>query len=97
MTYGYNVGIAIDQLANALLAGSPDETLSARCYRSRVRDVAAGAGKRRWIVAERVVDALFTPQDWIVRGRGEWTGARHCERAYLSEVARKHLPPAYRG
>ena len=95
MSYGYNVGIAIDQLANALLAGSPDETLSARCYRSRVRDVAAGAGKRRWIVAERVVDALFVPQDWMVKARGEWTGARHCERAYLSEVARQHLPIGY--
>lgn len=96
MSYGYSVGIAIDQLANALLAGSPDETFSARCYRSRVRDVAAGGGKRRWVVLERVVDELFLPQDCLVKWRGEWTGARHCERAYLSEVARKHLPSVYR-
>lgn len=95
MSYGYNVAIGIDQLANALLGGSPDETLSARCYRSRVRDVAAGSLKTRWIYMERVVDALFALQDINVKRRGEWTGARHCERAYLSEVARKHLPAAY--
>jgi hypothetical protein len=31
ITYLLNVGISIDQLANALLAGDPDETLSSRC------------------------------------------------------------------
>ena len=96
MSYGYNVFIATDQLVNALMAGAPDETFSARCYRSRVRDVAAGSLKVRWIYLERVVDALFIVQDINVKRRGEWTGARHCERAYLSEVARKHLPAAYR-
>ena len=95
MSWGYNVFIATDQLVNALMAGAPDETFSARCYRSRVRDVAAGGGKRRWVVLERVVDALFIVQDINVKRRGEWTGARHCERAYLSEVARKHLPAVY--
>ena len=95
MSYGYNVFIATDQLVNALMAGAPDETFSARCYRSRVRDVAAGSLKTRWIYLERVVDALFVLQDINVKRRGEWTGARHCERAYLSEVARKHLPAVY--
>jgi len=95
VSYGYNVAIGVDQLVNALMAGAPDETFSARCYRSRVRDVAAAGGKRRWVVLERVVDALFLPQDWMVKRRGEWTGARHCERAFRSEVARKHLPAVY--
>lgn len=30
--------IAIDQLFNALCGGSPDETLSARCWRKRERE-----------------------------------------------------------
>ena len=95
MSWGYNVAIGVDQLLNAVLAGSPDETFSARCHRSRVRDVAAESEKERWIVLESIVDMLFLPQDWLVRRRGEWTGARHCERAYLAEIARKHFPPAY--
>ena len=95
VSYGYNVFIATDQLVNALLAGSPDETFSARCYRSRVRDVAAESEKERWILLESIVDLVFMPQDWLVKRRGEWTGARHCERAYMSEAQRKHLPPVY--
>ena len=43
--------IALDQLANAILAGHADETLSARAYRlSRDRG-------RHW--PRRVIDALF--------------------------------------
>ena len=43
--------IALDQLANAILAGYADETLSARAYRlSRDRG-------RHW--PRRVIDALF--------------------------------------
>jgi len=43
--------IALDQLANALLAGHADETLSARAYRlSRDRG-------RHW--PRRVIDAIF--------------------------------------
>lgn len=32
-----NVAIAVDQLANALLAGQPDETLSSRAHLSELR------------------------------------------------------------
>ena len=43
--------IAVDQLANTILAGHADETLSARAYRlSRDRG-------RHW--SRRVIDALF--------------------------------------
>lgn len=42
----FHVGIAIDQLANAILGGYPDETLSARCYR-----------ENRW--QRHVIDMLF--------------------------------------
>ena len=55
MSYITNNLIAFDQMANALFAGSPDETLSARAYRlSRDRG-------RHW--PRRVIDALFFLQD----------------------------------
>ena len=45
--------IAVDQLANAMLAGGwADETLSARAWR-------LDGSKRRWSIARRVIDALF--------------------------------------
>lgn len=47
-----NVLIAFDQLANALLAGWPDETLSSRAHRMDGR-------KRRWTLARQAIDALF--------------------------------------
>ena len=87
----YQLGIALDQLLNTVLAGWADETLSARTYRSARRD-----GGGRWALAERVIDALFTWQDWLVKHRGEWKGARHCQRAYWHEQARLHLPANYR-
>lgn len=47
MTYIKAVLIALDQLANAVLGGSPDETLSAHAYRA--------GWKRR----EAMINALF--------------------------------------
>ena len=55
MAYGKNVLIAVDQLANALLAGWPDETLSSRAWRWQI------AGKRSWPC--RVIDRLFFWED----------------------------------
>ena len=37
LVYFYNILIAIDQLVNAVFAGYPDETLSARCWREKRR------------------------------------------------------------
>lgn len=34
MAYFLNISIALDQLANVFLVGSPDETLSSRAYRA---------------------------------------------------------------
>ena len=45
--YILNILIAIDQLANAVIGGMPDETLSARCWREQ----------RLWAVY--VIDRLF--------------------------------------
>lgn len=51
MKYGKNLLIAIDQLLNAVFAGYPDETLSARAWRWS-RD-----GKRDW--PRSVLDFIF--------------------------------------
>ena len=51
MSYITNNLIALDQMANALFAGSPDETLSARAYRLSVER------GRHW--PRRIIDALF--------------------------------------
>lgn len=51
MTYWKKVLIAVDQLANALLAGWPDETMSSRAWRWE-QD-----GVRVW--PRRFIDRLF--------------------------------------
>ena len=48
---GLQILIAIDQLANTLLGGMADETLSSRAYRHSVD------GTRRW--PERFINLLF--------------------------------------
>lgn len=73
--------IAIDQLANALLAGWPDETLSSRAYRCGELDLSP---KRRWVIAHRLINWLFFWQK------------EHCRQAYLSELHRTHLPAGAR-
>ena len=49
--YVIQVLVAVDQLANAVLGGWADETLSSRSY--RLHD------KKFWFVAEKVINALF--------------------------------------
>ena len=51
MGWGKAVCVSVDQLANALLGGWPDETLSSRCWRWHV------GGVRSWPC--RLVDVLF--------------------------------------
>lgn len=72
--------IAVDQLANAVLAGSPDETLSARAHRSAVLD---SKPKRRWVIARSIINSLFFLQD------------DHCRDSYDSEAKRRQLPGHY--
>lgn len=91
MRFANQLFIALDQVCNVLLAGYADETLSARAFRAARRD-----GGGRWAVVQLVIDWLFVPQDWLVRARGEWTGARHCERAWQQELDRRQYPPEYR-
>ena len=51
--YLWNLLIALDQLGNTLLAGYPDETLSARTYRK------AKAGQWFWRALRRAIDLAF--------------------------------------
>lgn len=55
MNYLLNVLIALDQLGNALLGGAPDESISARAYRSEQ------AGKLLGRVFRPGIDFLFRP------------------------------------
>ena len=51
MAYGKNLFIAFDQLANALLGGWPDETLSSRAWRRDLEDDVS------W--PRKLIDAIF--------------------------------------
>lgn len=51
--YILNVAIALDQVANVLLAGAPDETLSSRAHRMRAK------GHRWWGWTANAIDALL--------------------------------------
>lgn len=51
--YGWNLLTALDQLANTILFGHPDETFSARTYRKAL------AGQRFWIVLRGLIDLAF--------------------------------------
>lgn len=92
----HQVFIGVDQLVNALLAGWADETVSARSFRLGRRDKLANRWGR-WRIAWVLIDWLFLPQDVALAIRdGAWPKARHCERAYINECDRAHLPPEYR-
>lgn len=81
--YLYHLFVALDQLANALLFGRADETLSARAWRTE-QD-----GKVLGMLSRPVIDLLA-----LVLTLG-WDRA-HCRTAYDSEVSRKQLHPSYR-
>ena len=75
--YMRNIAIAADQLANAMIAGSPDETVSSRVYRGAVL---AAQPTRVARMSYRAVNALFFGQ------------VDHCCAAFLREKQRAHLP-----
>lgn len=66
MKYYHKVGLALDQLLNAILGGYPDESLSARAYRWD-RD-----GKRKW--PKKIINLIFC---WM---RDHCYSAWHCEK-----------------
>lgn len=80
--YLWQLLIAFDQLANALLFGHADETLSARAY--RVEQARKPWGR----ILRPLIDAFFYV---ITLGQDR----QHCRESYQSEVLRRHLPPIY--
>ena len=52
--YLKNILIGVDQLANAILGGAVDETLSSRCYRN---------GRKYWYakIGQIILDFIFRP------------------------------------
>jgi hypothetical protein len=77
MARGYfrHLAIAVDQLANAVLAGWPDETLSSRTGRY--------SGRQPWKVLEVLFDWLF---EHVFR-----QGPNHCKNAIQKEKSRYHF------
>jgi hypothetical protein len=82
MQYLYHLAVALDQLANALLMGAADETLSARAWRTEL------TGKVFGRIFRPLIDALA----WLIT-LGHDRG--HCRTAYESEVSRKQLHRSY--
>lgn len=82
MGYVLQVLIALDQLANAVLWGSPDETLSARAWRTEQSGKVFG---RFW---RPVIDGVMLV---LTFGRDQ----DHCMKAHQSEVMRRQLPKEY--
>lgn len=52
-TYLLNLAVGVDQLANALIGGSADETLSARAHRMRAKR------QRWWGWTANAIDRMF--------------------------------------
>ena len=79
MNYLLNLAIAFDQFANAALDGSPDETLSARAWRTEQTGKIFGRAFRP------LIDALFLL----------FLQRNHCQSSYREERLRKQLPSEY--
>lgn len=56
--WSYNVLLAIDQLGNALTSGDPDETISSRLGKWKLRRLQAGEWPPSW----------YHPGYWLERG-----------------------------
>lgn len=78
--YFLNIAIALDQLFNAILSGSPDETLSSRAYRGAVLEKQP---KKKWKVIFFCIEKLFF-----------WE-KDHCKKSYESELHRKQYPNSF--
>ncbi len=79
MTYLLNLLIALDQLANAILLGSPDETLSSRAYRTDVKGRPFGTFFRPLIDSGALLVTLGHDRN-------------HCYKAYLAELNKRQQP-----
>ena len=80
ITYLKNLLIALDQLANTVCGGFPDETISAVCWRKSQEKGHYGHKLLKFIL-----DVTLSP-----------IKEDHCFQAYVSEMTRQQLPGRYR-
>lgn len=80
--HGLQLFVACNQLANVLLGGWADETLSSRTWRLYQR------GKPFGRFFHPVINTVFIWQTWKFD---------HCKRSYESELDRAQVSPAMRG
>ena len=82
--YVFHILVALSQLGNTLLGGYPDESMSARAWRT--------GNRGRWpgVLTRPLIDGLFFVMTF---GRD----ANHCQDAYDSEHLRRQFPDHYRG
>jgi len=86
--YLLNIGIAIDQLVNSALGGEPDETLSARAHRMRVK------GHPYWGWTAKAINALFFwQQDHCLLAHQAEIRRYQFPPAYRAIEARTYYPP----
>ena len=80
--YIFHILVALSQLGNALLGGYPDESMSARAYRT--------GKKGRWpgVISWPLIDILFF---LVTFGKDR----NHCRNAYESEMYRRQLNKEY--
>lgn len=81
--YAFNVLVALSQLFNTLLGGYPDESMSARAWRTSQKRRLPG------VTTRPLIDGFFFAVTW---GRDR----AHCRTSYESEQMRRHLPAHYR-
>ena len=87
--YFWNILIVLDQLLNAVLAGYPDETFSARSWRK------AQAGQPFWRLLCWCIDSVFY---WdCVRNAEDLKIKGHCQLSAESETDGNHRPSELRG
>ncbi len=82
--YIFHILIALSQLGNTILGGFPDESMSARAWRT--------GSKGRWpgFILRPAIDAFFF---LITLGKDR----THCKTAYESEKLRRQFPEYYQG
>ncbi len=92
--YIFRCLIAVDQMANVvLLAGEPDETISARAWR-RSKDFDSGSDA--WRIIRCILDCIFFFDSERLINGDQIRTIGHCEGSYIYERDRRDMPPEYR-
>jgi hypothetical protein len=82
--YLFHILVALSQLGNTILGGYPDESMSARAWRTGKQGKLPGA------ILRPMIDAFFFV---VTFGKDR----NHCRDSYDSERLRRQFPNHYRG